>query len=35
MEVLSGRIVWNDGLGAALDQEQPEPVAVIGGITGA
>ena len=30
--VLAGRVVGNDRLGAALDQEQPEPIAVIGGI---
>jgi len=32
MEVLARRIIGNDRLGAALDQKQPEPVAVIGGI---
>jgi hypothetical protein len=35
MEVLAGGVIGNDRLGAALDQEQPEPVAVIGGIGGA
>lgn len=33
--VLAGRVVWDDRLGAAPDQEQPEPIAVIGGIRGA
>ena len=35
MEVLAGRIVRNDRLGAALDQEPPERIAVIRGIGGA
>src|SRR6266581_902090 len=30
MVVLAGRIVGNDGSGAALDREQPAPVAAIG-----
>ena len=33
--MLAGRVIGNDRLGAALDQKQPEPVAVIGGIRGA
>jgi hypothetical protein len=33
--VLAGRVVGNDRLGAALDQKEPEPIAVIGGICGA
>lgn len=32
MEVLAGRVVGDDGLGPALDQEQPKPIAVVGGI---
>ena len=32
MEVLAGRVVGYDRLCTALDQEKPEPVAVIGGI---
>jgi hypothetical protein len=35
MDVLAGRVVGNDRLGAALDEKQPEPIAVIGGIRGA
>lgn len=35
MKVLSGRIVGDDRAGAALDQKQPERVAVIGGVAGA
>ena len=35
MKALAGRVIGNDRLGAALDQKQPEPVAVIGGICGA
>src|SRR5438094_3976687 len=35
MEVPAGRIVRNDRLGAALDQEPPERIAVIRGIGGA
>jgi hypothetical protein len=35
MKALAGRVIGNDRLGAALDQKQPEPVAVIGGIRGA
>jgi hypothetical protein len=30
--VLAGRVIGNDRPGAALDQKQPEPIAVIGGI---
>lgn len=33
--MLSGRVVWNDRAGAALDQEQPQSIAVIGGVGGA
>lgn len=33
--MLAGRVVGNDRPGAALDQEQAEPVAVISGIGGA
>jgi hypothetical protein len=32
MKALAGRVIGNDRLGAALDQKQPEPITVIGGI---
>ena len=32
MKALAGRLIGNDRLGAALDQKQPEPITVIGGI---
>ena len=32
--MLAGRVVGDHGLGAALDQEEPQPVAVIGPIGG-
>ena len=35
MEVLTGGIVWDDRPGAAFDQKQPEPIAVVSGIGGA
>jgi hypothetical protein len=35
IEVPAGRVVGDDRLCAALDQEEPEPIAVIGGIGGA
>jgi hypothetical protein len=35
MKALAGRVVGNDGPGAALDQELPEGIAIVGGVGGA
>lgn len=35
MKVLSGRVVGDHRPGAALDQKQPERIAIVGGIAGA
>ena len=35
MDMLAGRVVGDNRSGSALDQEQPQPIAVIGGIGGA
>ena len=35
MKMLAGGVIGNDRAGAALDQKQPEPIAVIGAIGGA